>query len=165
LVDSLRGATADSIDKAVKSVANSADKLGEAIASPGLFSAIFDPQGPERDRAKKDLKDAVKKLKAAKGIEEQKKNLLYLAALIETEKSIYTGQNNDAFKRAWSVFVSDVSNAPGILVKEVIAPVINVAAKTTMKTLWAIIAGLWPVLLAAIGVLLLVAWVKGKASK
>lgn len=137
-------ATDASARKARDSLIGSAERMRDAIGGGGFW----DPEGPERAVQQKNLSEAIDKLKASNDIESIKKNLLYLQATIDISKTFYG--SNDASARAWNAFINDVSNAPALLVEKVIAPVVTVAAGTAGKTIWAIIKGLWPILLVVL---------------
>lgn len=152
-------ATDASARKARDSLIGSAERMRDAIGGGGFW----DPEGPERAAQQKNLTDAINQLKAAKDTESIKKQLMYLQATIDVSKAFYG--NNDASARAWQAFITDVSNAPALLVEKVIAPVVTVAAGTAGKTLWAIIKGLWPILLIVLAVAIIYAATVRKLGK
>lgn len=164
LVVQLNGATEASANAAIESVIGAAERLA-AILDPSAFAVVWDPQGPQLRQAGKDVKDAIKKLKSAKTLQDKKDRLLYLASTIEVNKALYSAAASDSSARAWRAFGADIANAPGLLVSNVIVPVVNTAAKMTGKTLLALIIGLWPILLMALAAVLAYGFVKGKALK
>jgi hypothetical protein len=131
---------------------DSARQLRDSIGGSWVL-ALWDPQGPERKGQQKNLTEAIDKAKAAKDTESIKKALIYLQSAIEVTKAFYP--DNDAFSRAFEVFISDVKNAPALLVEKVIAPIVKGAAEVGGKTIWAVIKGLWPILLLVLGVVII----------
>jgi hypothetical protein len=70
---------------------------------------------------------------------------MYLQATIDVSRAFYG--NNDASARAWKAFIADVENAPALLIEKVVAPAAMGVAKLGGRTIWAVIKGLWPILL------------------
>jgi hypothetical protein len=152
LVAKMATATDASVRAARDSIIGSALQLREAIGGSWVL-AIWDPQGPERKLQQKNLSEAIDKVKAAKDTESIKKALIYLQATIDITRTFYS--NNDSFSRAFDVFIKDVKNAPSLLVEKVVAPIVKGAAEIGGKTLWAVIKGLWPILLLVLGVVII----------
>lgn len=146
LATQMASATDASARKARDSLIESAYSVRDAIGGGGFW----DPEGPERKVQQKNLTEAIDKLKAAKDTESIKKQLMYLQATIDVSRAFYG--NNDASARAWSAFMNDVKNAPALLVKNVVAPAAQGVAEISGKTIWALIRGLWPILLLILAV-------------
>jgi hypothetical protein len=152
LVAKMATATDASVRAARDSIMGSALQVREAIGGSWVL-ALWDPQGPERKAQQKNLTEAIDKVKAAKDTESIKKALIYLQSTIEVSRTFYS--NNDSFSRAFDVFIADVKNAPALLVEKVIAPIVKGAAEVGGKTLWAVIKGLWPILLLVLAVVII----------
>ena len=154
LVSKMANATDASVRAARDSIVSSARQVRSAIGGSWIL-ALWDPQGPERKLQQKNLSDAIDAVEKAKDTESIKKSLIYLQSTIEVSRAFYG--NNDSFARALDVFLSDVKNAPALLVEKVVAPLVKGAAEVGGKTIWAIIKGLWPILLLVIGVAIIYA--------